>query len=344
MALWILAKKEVPGFVERLMADYEVVGPVAKDNAFVYAPLRRPAELRLDYPITLQSPKAFLLPPEETLLHFQRGQRPAVEPVHQEQRRVLFGVHPCDINATWLLDLAFSQDTLDTPYMERRERTLIVGLDCLNPCDDRSFCKSMGSLEVSGGYDLFLTDLGDDYAVEAGTEVGQELLERYAQARSAAEQDVARLNKTLSEKWTHFARKLNLEAKDLAQMLELTYDNPLWEELAQKCLGCGSCNLVCPTCYCFDVQDHLKLNLQEGERRRRWDACMLRDFTRVASGEVFREHRSGRLRHRFYRKGKYMLEDYGKVGCVGCGRCVRACLVKIDPVEVFNTLESSCRA
>jgi len=75
---------------------------------------------------------------------------------------------------------------------------------------------------------------------------------------------------------------------------------------------------------------------------RRWDGCMLRDFARVASGENFREHRSSRLRHRFYRKGKYIREDYGRVGCVGCGRCVRACLVKIDPVEVFNTLKAAC--
>ncbi len=345
MPLWILPKGEVCTFLARLMADYEVIGPVAKDDAFVFASLRRPEDVRLDYPITLQSPKEFLFPPEETLLRFYLGQPPQVEAVHSDRRRILFGVHPCDINATWLLDLAFSQDTLDTPYMERRERTLIVGLDCLRPCDERSFCKSMGSLEVTGGYDLFLTDLGDSYGVEVGTETGNELLSRYAlEARPASGEDVARLNRVLGEKWPRFTRKLNVEPEVLAQVLELTYDSPLWEELARKCLGCGSCNLVCPTCYCFDVQDRLKLNLQEGERLRRWDGCLLKDFTRVASGEVFREPRSARLRHRFYRKGKYLYEDYGRVGCVGCGRCVRACLVKIDPVEIFNALESSCRA
>ncbi len=342
MSLWILPKENVPAFVAGLLADYEVVGPVAKDSAFAFAPLRRPEELRLDYPITLQSPKAYLFPPEETLLRYRKGQPPEVEAVRDDRRRILFGVHPCDISATWLLDLAFSQDTLDTPYMERRERTLIVGLDCLRPCDGYSFCKSMGSLEVSGGYDLFMTDLGDAYAVEAGTEAGQEILERYAQVQPAGEEDIAHFNKILSEKWARFARKLDLEPADLAEMLNLAYDSPLWEEWAKKCLGCGSCNLVCPTCYCFDVQDRLHLNLKEGERVRHWDGCMLKDFTRVASGEVFREHRSGRLRHRFYRKGKYMLEDYGRVGCVGCGRCVRACLVDIDPVEVFNSLAASC--
>ncbi len=345
MPLWIVPKRAIPAFLARLLADHEVVGPVAKDGAFVFAPLHRPEEIRLDYPITLQSPKAFFLPPEETLLRFRLDRPPQVEAVHSDRRRVLFGLHPCDINATWLLDLAFSQDTLDTPYMERRERTLIVGLDCLRPCDEHSFCKSMGSLEVTGGYDLFLTDLGDVYAVEVGTEAGNELLSHYApEARPAGEEDMAHLNRVLNEKWPRFTRKLNVEPEALAQVLELTYDSPLWEELARKCLGCGSCNLVCPTCYCFDVQDRLKLNLQEGERLRRWDGCLLKDFTRVASGEVFREPRSARLRHRFYRKGKYLYEDYGRVGCVGCGRCVRACLVKIDPVEVFNALESSCRA
>jgi ferredoxin len=342
MALFVLPKERVADWVRQLMAEYEVVGPVAKDGAFVFAPLEGPEALRLDYPITLQSPKAFLFPPEETLLRFRRGSPPEVEPVRDARPRVLFGVHPCDLNATWLLDLAFSQDTLDTPYMERRGRTLIVGLDCLKPCDAHSFCKSMGSLEVTGGYDLFLTDLGDAYAVEVGTDAGQALLERAEGAQPATEADIARLNLVLSEKWPRFPLRLDLDPKDLASIMELTYDSPLWEELAQKCLGCGSCNLVCPTCYCFDVQDRLGLDLRSGKRVRLWDGCMLRDFARVASGENFREHRSARLRHRFYRKGKYLLEDYGRVGCVGCGRCVRACLVKIDPVEVFNALKAAC--
>lgn len=344
MSLWILPHDRVTAFVEQLMADYEVVGPVAKDGAFAFAPLRRPEEIRLDYPITVQSPKAYLLPPEERLLRYEVEEEGPhrVEAEHDEQRRILFGVHPCDINATWMLDLAFSQDTLDTPYMERRERTLIIGLDCLEPCDSHSFCKSMGSLEVTGGYDLFLTDLGDRYAVEVGTEAGQELLERYGDAEPATEEDVARLNAVLSEKWPRFPRKLDVEPEDLAEMLEITYDHPLWDELAEKCLGCGSCNLVCPTCYCFDVADRLQINLKQGERVRRWDGCMLKDFTLVAGGEVFRDSRAARLRHRFYRKGKYIYEDFGRVGCVGCGRCVRACLVDIDPVEVFNTLQRSC--
>jgi sulfhydrogenase subunit beta (sulfur reductase) len=191
MSLWILPKERATTFAGQLMADYEVVGPVAKGDAFSFAVLYRPEELRLDYPITQQSPKGYLLPPEETLLHFKQSQPPEIEMMHQDRRRVLFGVHPCDINATWLLDLAFSQDALDTPYMERRERTLIVGLDCLSPCDSYSFCKSMGSLEVTGGYDLFMTDLGDRYVVETGTEAGQALVEKYAEARPVTDEEIA---------------------------------------------------------------------------------------------------------------------------------------------------------
>ena len=91
-------------------------------------------------------------------------------------------------------------------------------------------------------------------------------------------------------------------------------------------------------CFCFDVHDEVELNLKDGERWRRWDSCQLDEFARVAGGENFREHQAARLRHRFMRKGRYLMEKYGELGCVGCGRCARSCLVDISPVQVFNEL------
>jgi sulfite reductase subunit B len=103
--------------------------------------------------------------------------------------------------------------------------------------------------------------------------------------------------------------------------------------------------MVCPTCFCFDVQDDVSLNLEEGERYRRWDGCVLVDFARVATGENFRHDKASRFRHRIFRKGKYVLEKFGRPGCVGCGRCAVACLAEIaSPVEAFNAVAEASRA
>ena len=114
--------------------------------------------------------------------------------------------------------------------------------------------------------------------------------------------------------------------------------------MSKKCLSCGSCNLVCPTCYCFDVTDRLQLNLKDGKRFRRWDSCQLDSFAAVATGENFRTERKNRLKHRLNRKCLYETSDYGKPSCVGCGRCARACVAGIDIKEAINILAERHRA
>jgi sulfhydrogenase subunit beta (sulfur reductase) len=339
MPFKVIDKKDMPSLVTSIMEERGVIGPVAKDGKFVFSPIGDYSQLRLDYNITLLPPKEFFLPTEEPILRYRLGEAMHSEPVIEAKPRVIMGVHPCDINANWLLDLAFSTDNLDTNYMEKRKKAIIVGLDCNEPCDEHSFCKSMGSLAVESGYDLFLTDIGDAYMVEYGTPAGMELLGRHKGAREATNGDMSRFRAVQDAKWPKFTYKLEMNISDLPNLLAISYDNPLWEELGKKCLACGACTLVCPTCYCFDVIDRLELNLKEGQRLRIWDSCQLPGFATVAGGENFRHARADRQRHRFFRKGKYLTEMFGKVGCVGCGRCVRSCLVDIDPVEVYNTLK-----
>jgi ferredoxin len=335
-------KVDMVSFVTDIMEEIEVVGPVAKDGKFAFGPIDDPSELRLDYNITLLPPKKYFLPQEEPILEFQMGEAMRSEPVVEATPRVILGIHPCDINANWLLDLAFSADTLDTYYMEKRKRAIIVGLDCNQPCDEHSFCKSMGGPGVAGGYDLFMTDIGDTYVLEYGSAAGMELLAKHKGARETTGADLSRFSAVQAAKWPKFTFRLEVPISDLPYLLAIGYDSPLWEELGEKCLACGACTLVCPTCYCFDIMDRPALNLKEGQRLRVWDSCQLPEFATVAGGENFREARADRLRHRFFRKGKYLTERFGKVGCVGCGRCVRSCLVHIDPVEVFNTLKRTC--
>jgi ferredoxin len=178
--------------------------------------------------------------------------------------------------------------------------------------------------------------------VDVGSEAGRALLKQFSEARQATEADMKRMNKVLGAKWPRFPYKLEFDVGELTTLMAQSYENPLWENLADICLACGQCTLVCPTCFCFNVYDEVELSLAEGERRRRWDSCQLDEFARVAGGENFREHQAARLRHRFMRKGRYLMEKYGELGCTGCGRCARSCLVDISPVDVFNELHG-CR-
>jgi sulfhydrogenase subunit beta (sulfur reductase) len=342
MSLWVMDKQAMAAFVRGMMADYRVVGPVAKGIKFAFDQIEDPAELRLDYNTSILPPKKHLQPQEERLMTFTRTGKPAAEMVLDAPPTVLLGIHTCDLHGIRVLDEAFSQGYPDAHYLERRKNTLLVGIECLEPCDEHSFCKSMGTLTVSNGYDLHLTDLGDAYSVDVGSEAGRALLKQFSEARQATEADMKRMNKVLGAKWPRFPYKLEFDVGELSTLMAQSYENPVWEKLADICLACGQCTLVCPTCFCFNVYDEVDLSLEDGERRRRWDSCQLDEFARVAGGENFREHQASRLRHRFMRKGRYLMEKYGELGCTGCGRCARSCLVDISPVDVFNELHG-CR-
>ncbi|MEA3339164.1 MAG: 4Fe-4S dicluster domain-containing protein [Chloroflexota bacterium] len=340
MSLMILDKGAVAPLVSALGADYRVVGPQAKGSKFAFGTITDPAQLRLDYDTTILPPKKVLQPPQERLATFNR-QEQKIEAVIEAVPTVLLGVHTCDLHAIQLLDEVFSDEHPDAHYLERRKQTVIVGLECLEPCDEHAFCKSMEALTADEGYDLHLTDLGAAYAVDVATEKGEQLLSRYGTAREASEVDVQRLNEVLGAKWPRFTYRLDFDPTELPALLSTAYEHPLWEELGERCLACGSCTNVCPTCYCFDVFDEVDMALTEGERMRRWDSCQLDEFARVAGGENFREARAGRQRHRFMRKGKYIYEKFAKLGCVGCGRCIRTCVANISIVDGFNTIHGS---
>lgn len=341
MSLWVIDKEAVSAFVTSMRDDYRVVGPKAKGTKFAFGEIHDPADLRLDYNTSILPPKKLLQPQEERMMTFTRTGKPVVETTIEAPPTVIMGVHTCDLHGMCVLDEAFSQGYPDAHYLRRRERTVLVGIECLEPCDEHSFCKSMGTLTVSDGYDLHLTDLGEAYAVDVGSEKGAALLKEHAEARQATEADMQQLNRVLGAKWPRFPYKLEFDVGELSPLMSQAYDSPLWDELAEVCLACGQCTLVCPTCFCFNVYDEVELNLQEGERWRRWDSCQLDEFARVAGGENFREQQAARLRHRFMRKGRYLMEKYGELGCTGCGRCARSCLVDITPVKVFNDLHGS---
>ncbi|MBA7594496.1 Anaerobic sulfite reductase subunit A [subsurface metagenome] len=335
----VITKEDFPSFVNGLLSEIEVVGVKMKEGKFHYDKIKSYDELCLDYDVTLIPPKKYLLPPKETLLKFSLGGAIQVEPSIDATPRVILGVHPYDIKAIELMDAVFSDSNPDANYMERRRNTVIVGVDCRNPSPN-AFCPSMGTDTTETGFDLLLTDIGEQYVVAIGSEKGEELLKKHARTREATEADLAQRKAAQEEALAKYKLSIKAAVEEIPELLEKNYDHPLWEELAAKCLSCGSCTMVCPTCVCFDVQDDLELNLTAGERFRQWDSCMLQGFAKVATGENFREDCTSRLRHRYFRKGNYMLKRYGKLGCVGCGRCIGACLAEIaNPVEAYNRLK-----
>jgi sulfhydrogenase subunit beta (sulfur reductase) len=341
MELHIMDKLNFDPFVKNLIDNYRVEGVKRKEHSFCYGPITSSGELTLDFDCTKIPPnKTYFLPPEEVLLRFRAEPAPEVTPVFESDPFILFGVHPYDIKAINQMDQVFERGVPDPHYLKRREAAVIIGVDPTR-VTPRSFWADMEADAVSSGFDLMLTDIGQSFIIEIGSDKGRDLLTDNGTTRAAATNEgkqriearskVAKLCKQ---------RSLIFPKREIPRLLERSEDSFLWDEKAGKCLSCGTCNLVCPTCYCFDVRDDVELDLVHGERIRRWDGCLLEDFAKVATGENFRETRTSRYRHRFYRKGLYLFKILNDVACVGCGRCASACLADIaDPVDVLNRLK-----
>ncbi len=337
----ILPKENVGKFVKFLTQHYRVVGPIEKEKGFFdYAEIESPDQLRLDYNITVNSPKRFFFPPVETLLSYDK-EKGTFKAEVEVKRTVILGAHPCDIRATWILDDVFSKDPKDPYYLSRRQRAIMIGLNCIEPCDDKCFCADMGSINTDSGYDLMLTDLGDRFYVEVATDAGQNLIDQSDAFTQATSEDHSAHQNKLEEKQNNFKHKIPYDTKYLPELLEQSYDSLIWEANARMCLSCGQCNLICPTCYCFDINDEDDITLKSGKRIRTWDGCQLRGFAEVAGGENFRPTAGERLRHRLMRKGHYLMKLFGKLGCVGCGRCDRNCPAGISVLRTYQQIAAT---
>lgn len=341
MSIKHLTPAHLEAWLEALIAAGTVYGVQAKGDHFAFGQLGRPGQLRLDYDVTILPPKKYFMPPKEVLLTYDRHGR--FESVLDETPFVVFGVHPYDMVAINQLDAIFAAGHADGHYLSRRAAATVVVCDVQTPSSD-TFAGCMGTATLEGreGHDLLLTPLEDGtYLADPRTAKGEALLAALpgaapdaAPAALAARDAIWARNREQLQK-----HKLKVPLADLPLLLAETYDHPVWSEKAELCYSCGSCNLVCPTCYCFDIDDELDWDLEHGRRTRTWDGCMLTPFAVVAGNHNFRAQKAARYRHRYLRKGQYVPEVIGEIACVGCGRCITACTANIaNPVEIFNTL------
>jgi len=336
-----LPKEQLDFFAAVSQQFGEVHAPVARDGQYVFAPIERWSDVALDYTRTILPPKKYLLPPCETLVAYRRdvGYTPVATDL--DRRIVLFGVHACDIYGLNILDEVFAGRYPDPYYRARRQNVAIIGIDCTP--DEHCFCHSMRADFVEHGFDLFFYDIGDYYLTFVGTARGDDMtLATGSLFEPVSHEDVEEYKRRSEAKRRSF--RLDVEIRDLPEIFEMEYQAHLWEELGERCLSCGSCSMVCPTCYCYDVVDEVELGSRDGSRQRRWDSCLFSSHALVAGGENFRKSRASRIKFRFYHKQRGFVAEYGRPSCVGCGRCIETCPVGIDIIKVLNRLRGADHA
>ncbi|MEM3880169.1 MAG: 4Fe-4S dicluster domain-containing protein [Candidatus Bathyarchaeia archaeon] len=348
MKMRIISKEDFANFVEALIKDktLNVIGVKAKGDKFAFGPLESASELRLDYDVTILPPKKYFFPQRETLVTYDLAKGFAAKSPIEAKPMVIIGVHPYDIVALLHMDEIFRETKSDPYYFEKRQASIIIGVN-IQKMSKWCFAPAMGCAAIDYGYDLMLTDLGNRYAINIGSQKGEQLLDKYAKnVKPALARDIQLVGQKKREVMEMSQQKFDFPPELIPELLSKSYEKSgFWEKHAEKCLACGSCVLVCPTCYCFDVKDQADLSLEYGERIRTWDGCLLEDFAKIASGENFRPTRPTRYRHRYFKKGKYLFDRFGFISCVGCGRCSSNCLPDIaNPVKLFNDMYHELRS
>jgi sulfhydrogenase subunit beta (sulfur reductase) len=347
---------------------YQVVGPTVRDGAIVYGDVsssadlpvgwsdeqdggtyrlrRRDDEAVFGYAVGPQSWKQFLHPPRLRLWRARRGENgegleileePTVSP-----RFAFIGVRSCELHAIAIQDEVFLPGAHpDLSYAARREDVLFVAVNCGEP-GGTCFCVSMGTgPKASAGYDLSLTEVLDgqrhQFVVEVGSERGASLIAEVPY-RAADDADVRDAAEVTAGAVARMGREM--PAVDLRALLYANYEHPRWDEVAERCLTCGNCTMVCPTCFCTSVEDTADLAGEEAQRWRRWESCFSLSFSHVTGGDKRASSRS-RYRQWMTHKLATWVDQFGTSGCVGCGRCITWCPVGIDITEEVSAILSN---
>ena len=330
-----LKKTHFFSFLEMISKAAELWAPVKKGEKFIFDQVKDFSQIEMKALRTLIPPKKLMVPPSfNTFFFSEDGYK---EDFSHVGKRILFGIHPCDIHGLLILDKLFIQKYLDPYYLKAREQTMILGLSCWP--DEYCFCKSTGTHIIDEGYDLFFTDQEKYFLVWVGSSQGHDLIRLAPDffEENLLDKDIQAYIHWQEERSRTFKTEINFIS--MPDLMELNYRAPFWEKVGDACLACGSCTMVCPTCNCYNIMDKIPLEKKPGKRIRHWDSCTLHDYSLVAGGENFREKKSDRLRLWYTHKLQAYVSKYGKPSCVGCGRCLVTCPVGINARTVAKALE-----
>lgn len=343
-----------PKFVEGVISLRPIrsVGELARgvqdeQHAGRYDTTEASAEFYFQYVLGPEGPKRYLFPPVQPLfeLHVAGGQFVLDSGPPPAPKLAMLGVRPCELAALGALDRVFVgpegdghfRCEIDTYYKETRRKALIVAVNCTRP-GGTCFCASMGTgPRASEGFDLSLTELQRGFVIEVGSPRGADLLAKLpVREPASAELELAELR--IEQARLQMGRAV--DPRGLPALLDENIESPVWDQAAKRCLGCGNCTMVCPTCFCSTVVDSTTIGNDRVCRTRFWDSCFTHQFSYTTGGPV-RSSPRARYRHWVRHKFATFQEQFGRPGCVGCGRCITWCPVGIDVTKELAALQHS---
>jgi len=332
-----IAKANLAELFAAMAAEAELYIPAVSDGVVNLVLWQEDLPVALTALNVLVPPKKFFYPQTETVLKYQMGEDLKIEDFACKagEKVILFAVRPCDVSGFAMMDKVYLEDPADEAYRRRRENATLVALGCTEP-DEACFCQSFDiDASKAPGADVLAIDIGQELVLVAQTQKGEDLITSLngllSEAISGDENRVKDEQEKIKER---FVTSVNLQG--MMEKLDGMFADDYWERLYRRCIGCGTCTFLCPTCHCFDLQEYAAGNC--GERIRCWDACMFADFTQMAGGHNPRPSQKERVRQRFMHKLNYFPHQHGDYACVGCGRCVRKCPVNLDILEVIREI------
>lgn len=358
----ILPKPALQKVLDNLSeSGFELVGPTVRDGAVILDFIRNISELPIGWTLEQKagssrllrnhstdyfgctvgphSWKRYLFPPRVDLLTAHKnGEGWMFEPPKDDSPPFAFiGVRSCDLHAIATQDEVFVNGAVRDPhYAHRRARAFILAANC-GTAASTCFCASMKTgPRARSGFDLALTELPESFVIEIGSEAGSNILAG-VDWQPASAFDLGRVTQITERTERQMHRQVT--TSDLPQLLYDRIDHPYWDNIAARCLSCANCTLVCPTCFCSTVEDHSDLTGTNTKRTRVWDSCFILDFSHVHGGNS-RPATKSRFRQWMTHKLAAWIDQFGRSGCVGCGRCIAWCPAGIDITEELSNMRS----
>ena len=341
----VINREDILKIVDLLRREYEVKAPFygrGRDTVFDTVSDENREQIQIHLPNPYYPAKRFVTPHIQRLFRMRMDSEMRIDPAYEEHKLALFGVRSCDIAGIHHLDRLFlGGDYKDIYYERLRNSLFLVNVVCSDPemdVDDDCFCICADTGPAArSGFDLQIMDLGEEFLVVAGTPAGEAMLEEPIFYKATPEH-VALRKEILDSVRKSFKTTTAWYSAATRYITTGKVTDETWEKVGNRCLECGGCTYVCPTCNCFTVTDR-KISENEAERLRLWDSCALSGFTRMAGGHNPRKSANDRRNRRFFRKlAHYYMQRELSVACVGCGRCVRVCHGDVGMPSVVEIL------